>query len=142
MPPRHGDSPLCHGTRWILFGNAGENPARLFIEERVQQGDAANEFRLRGRCARYGEIHFAGRAQIARFRGYGGFGAEGCETGDQKGEKRRDAKECSNTHVKATTRLTQPPLSCKFENDFAAQFSTSELDVGRSALNVGRFHPK
>ncbi len=51
MPPRHGDSPLRHGTRWILCGDVGENPARLLIKERVQQRDATNEFRPRGRCA-------------------------------------------------------------------------------------------
>src|SRR5207245_4665169 len=48
MPPRHGDPPISHGAFRILLGDRSENPARLFIEERVQQGDAANEFRLRG----------------------------------------------------------------------------------------------
>jgi hypothetical protein len=35
---------------------------------------------------------------------------------------------------KATSNAQHPTLN--------VQFSTSELDVGRSALNVGRFHPK
>ena len=33
MPPGHCDSPLRHGTRWILLGNLRENPARLLIKE-------------------------------------------------------------------------------------------------------------
>src|SRR5205823_4856464 len=37
MPPRHGDSPLRHRAVWILRRELGENPPRLFIEERVQQ---------------------------------------------------------------------------------------------------------
>jgi len=66
--------------------------------------------------------------------------------------------------VKAYSRLAQAPLSCKFEINFAApfflmsrlpllssrkttkhrqvKFTTSELDVGRCALKVARFHPK
>ena len=51
MPPRHGDSPLRHGTGWILGGDLGENPARLFVKKRVQQRDAASEFRLHRRRA-------------------------------------------------------------------------------------------
>jgi hypothetical protein len=65
---------------------------------------------------------------------------------------------------KGSSRLAQAPLSCKFENNFAApfflmsqlpllssrkpnkhrrvKFTTSELDVGRCALKVARFHPK
>jgi hypothetical protein len=65
--------------------------------------------------------------------------------------------------VKGSSRLAQAPLSCKFENNFAGpfflmslpllssrkptkhrqvKFTTSELDVGRCALKVARFHPK
>src|SRR4029077_3194841 len=36
MPPCHGDSPLRHGAVWILCRDLGENPARLFIKERVE----------------------------------------------------------------------------------------------------------
>ena len=100
MPPRHGDSPLRHGAGRILLGDVGENAARLLIKKRVQQRDATNEFRLRGRRARYRKINCPGCAQIARFRDNGGFGAKGCEAADQNSEERRAAKEYSNTHIK------------------------------------------
>ena len=99
MPPRHGDSPLRHGTRRILGGDVGENPARLFIKKRVQQRHAASEFRLHSRRARHRKIHRPGCAQIARFRDSRGRGAEGCETADDHDEESRAAQECSNTHV-------------------------------------------
>ena len=51
MPPSHGDAPLGHGTRRILFGYGSENPSGFLIEERVQQGDAAVEFGLHRRCS-------------------------------------------------------------------------------------------
>jgi hypothetical protein len=68
MPPRHCDSPLRHGTRWILLGDVGENPACLLIKKRVQQRDAADEFGPDGRDARHRKIDCPGGAQIARFR--------------------------------------------------------------------------
>src|SRR5205814_4555451 len=34
MPPRHGDSPLRHGTVWILLGDGSKNSPGLFVEER------------------------------------------------------------------------------------------------------------
>jgi hypothetical protein len=111
MPPRHGDSPLRHRTVWIPCRDRGENPPRLFIKERVQQGDAANEFRSRGRCARYGEIHCPGRTQIAWFRDSCGFGVQSRETGDQDCEENRASNECSKTHVK---------VSVHFSADFEA----------------------
>ena len=37
VPPRHGDSPLCHRAVGILLGDGGEDPARLFVEKRMQQ---------------------------------------------------------------------------------------------------------
>ncbi len=59
---------MSHGAFRILLSYRGENSPGLFIKERVQQRHAANEFRSRGGRARYGEIHFPGHAQIARFR--------------------------------------------------------------------------
>src|SRR5207245_2056197 len=118
MPPCHGDSPLRHSTVWILLCYGSENSPGLFIDERVQQRHAANEFRSHDRCARYGEIHCPGRTQIAWFGDSCGFGVESCESADQRGDERRDAKECPNGHVRASSRLTQAPLSCKSENNW------------------------
>src|SRR5207249_10628900 len=94
MPPCHRDSPLRHGTVWILCRDLGKNPACLLIKERVQQRHAANEFRPRVRRARHLKIYGPGSAQIPWFRDNGGFGGESCEIADQDGEKSRAGKKC------------------------------------------------
>src|SRR5205807_8325669 len=121
-PPRHGDPPLRHGTVWILLGYGSENSPGLFIEERVQQRNATDEFWPRARRARHRKIYCSGRTQVAWLRDNCRFGGESCETGDQNGEKSGAAKEYSNAHAKAPSRLAQSSLSCKFENNFAASF--------------------
>jgi hypothetical protein len=88
----------------------------------VEQCDATDEFRSHLWRARHLKIDCPGRAQITRFRDGRGFGAERCEAGNQSGKKSGAAKEFSNAHVKAPSRLAQAPLSCKFENNFAAPF--------------------
>jgi len=84
--------PLCR--------DFGENPPRLFIKERVQQRNATDEFRSHLRGTRHLKIYCPGRAQIARLRDNFGFGAKSGKSANRNSDERRDAKECSNAHVR------------------------------------------
>src|SRR5205814_9066125 len=121
---------------------------------RGQSRHTSNERRSRFRWARHRKIHCPGHTQVAWLRDNCRFGGESCETGDQNGEKSGAAKEYSNAHAKAPSRLAQSSLSCKFENlplhsslllphrDAVSLDAYRAVALREGGLNVGRFHPK
>ena len=55
----HGDAPVGHRATGVLLRHELEGPARLFVSERVHEGDGAREVRLDLRAAGRREVDFA-----------------------------------------------------------------------------------
>lgn len=65
MPVGHRDSPVGHGARRIARRDAAEDAARLLVEKRVEEGDAALEVRRDLRGAGDGQIDATDPPEIA-----------------------------------------------------------------------------
>jgi len=63
---RHGDAPLRHAARRVLFCNGGEGFGGFLIPKGVEHGDGAIELGLNGRVAGGGEFYVAESFRLDR----------------------------------------------------------------------------
>lgn len=106
VEPGHGRSPVRHGARGVGGRRGLEGPAGLVVEEGMEQGDPAQELRLRLRAARSGEVHLPHPGKVsqgpARRRG------EGLRR--RRGRQRQEEDESQDRNAHALSPLSRSGL--------------------------------